>query len=1114
MVSNFITNEGGTALRTRLLELVENSEEMKFLIGFFYFSGIRELYQGLQNHPNSILKILVGMNVDQLNYRLIEYGDDDSTKSDAEKRDLFLGNVRISLRDEQFDSKEFYEQITFFIEMIRDGRLLIRKTREPNHAKIYFFIDHESVFANKLFITGSSNLTKPALTTQAEFNVQIRDYGIEETEAYFDALWEDAIKITEDDVVKQELVRVIEKGTMVRQITPFEAYALTLKTYLDSYQQSNIDPYLTDLMIANGYTPYQYQLDAVRQALSIIESQGGVVVADVVGLGKTIIACAIARQLGKRGVVICPPGLMGDRNKTSGWRMYLEQFELKSWEVRSSGDLENTAELVHRLDDFQVVIIDEVHRFRNQDTKGYELLKNICRDKIVILLTATPFNNRPGDILSLLKLFITPKKSTITLESNLLAMFRAYKTTFDRLSYIKKNHNSPNAENMTKAEAYYEALFGESGIDLTKVTARSRYLAAQIRHVIQPVTIRRNRLDLQNNPFYAEEVKDLSKIADPKEWFFELSPEQSAFYDQIISTYFGLPEEGGQFKGAIYQPFIYETAKKEDFTAEENFEFQQQRNLFDFMRRLMVKRFESSFGAFQQSIMRFKRINENALTFIENSGKFIMDRSLMEKIYDMDEEEIEIYLEGYEEELRKGIYPKNHRVYDLSSFRYRAEFLQDIRSDLAMFDSILSQLDEMDLVADDPKSLCLIHNITRVLNNTPKPGEPKRKIVIFSEYADTVSHLKKALQTPFGNRLLVVSGNLSNTLNRKISANFDASHLNPADDFDVLLSTDRISEGYNLNQAGMVINYDIPWNPVRVIQRVGRINRISKKVFEELFIVNFFPTEKGATLVKSREIACNKMFLIHEVLGEDAKIFDVDETPTAAALFDRIRQNPDEMEAESFYTTVLKRYLAIEAEYPELAEALHDFPPRVKVAKAGETDELLVFFKKGRLYIQGVKYDPEQDGETLSLTFEDALPKIECDYDEAGLALSEGFWDHYLDARQVKEPGYQPLTPQSIEKKAINNLKTLIKKDYEQFKQYRDFILLVLEDILEYGTLPDFTLRRIANLETMQAAKLKQLEDALKELHSELGENYLKSIKDNRDQLKPHIIIAIENQTP
>jgi len=99
--------------------------------------------------------------------------------------------------------------------------------------------------------------------------------------------------------------------------------------------------------------------------------------------------------------------------------------------------------------------------------------------------------------------------------------------------------------------------------------------------------------------------------------------------------------------------------------------------------------------------------------------------------------------------------------------------------------------------------------------------------------------------------------------------------------------------------------------PVRVIQRVGRINRISRKVFDELYIVNFFPTEKGAELVKSREIASNKMFLIHNTLGEDAKIFDIDEEPTPSGLFNRIQQNPDAQGEESFYTKALKEFLKI-----------------------------------------------------------------------------------------------------------------------------------------------------------------------------------------------------------
>ena len=213
--------------------------------------------------------------------------------------------------------------------------------------------------------------------------------------------------------------------------------------------------------------------------------------------------------------------------------MYKEQFGLYDWEVWSLGDLEKLHNFVSSAKDVEVVIIDEAHRFRNQDTKDYEYLKNICRNKIVILLTATPFNNRPGDILSLLKLFIAPKKSVITLESNLVDRFKSFKGIFDRLAYIDKYWNSPNESKRKIALSNYAGLFEEEDIDLEKVKKRSQYLAKQIRDVIEPVTIRRNRLDLSNNPFYKDEVGHLSKIADPNEWFFELSKQQSVFMTRL-----------------------------------------------------------------------------------------------------------------------------------------------------------------------------------------------------------------------------------------------------------------------------------------------------------------------------------------------------------------------------------------------------------------------------------------------------------------------------------------------------------------------------------------------------------------------------------------------------
>jgi len=1117
-LKNFITNDSPKNLKGRLLELISKSKELKFLVGFFYFSGIKELYEGLNKNPDVTIKVLVGLDVDRTNFGLIEYATD-VKKSDNEKTYDFFASIKKSINTEFFDTQEFYSQVRFFLELIEQEKLIIRKTYKPNHAKLYLFkMDETQITKRELFITGSSNLTRSGITTQNEFNVEISDYGFPEAEEYFDSLWAEAVKITDFAELKKKLIILIEQQTLVKEITPFEAFALVLKTYLDLFQdQKEVGTALIDLLEKNGYTPYRYQLDAVSQALSIIEKHNGVIVADVVGLGKTIIACAIAKQLRKRGIVICPPGLIGDRNKNSGWKKYLEEFGLYDWEVRSIGDLEETLKFVNRADDIEVVIIDEAHRFRNEDTIFYDKLKSICRAKQVILLTATPFNNRPADILALLSLFIVPKKSNITLHSNLIDQFRAFKGIFDRLGFIKKNHNSDDDDKRKKAQNLYKALFQEERIDLSRVADRSHYLARQIRNVIEPVTIRRNRLDLLHNPNYKTEVTQLSKVMDPLEWYFELTPSQSEFYDQIIGYYFSEPKDGGQFKGAIYRPFVYERGlaktsrdlvetSQTKMSMDDNRQYIQQTNLFDFMRRLIVKRFESSFGSFRQSIINFQRITGNCLTFIEKTGEYILDRSLLEKIYEMDLDRIEEYLIEYEEKIVQEKYPKNHKRYKIKNFKQKEQFIADIKSDLQLFKKILQELTKLDLVANDPKTACLISHIKSEFNKKPKEGEPSRKIIIFSEYVDTVKYLEKSLKQHYKDRLLVVSGDLSTAKLKQINRNFDASYQEQEDEFDILLSSDRISEGFNLNRAGMVINYDIPWNPVRVIQRLGRINRISKKVFNELYIVNFFPTEKGSVLVKSREIAANKMFLIHTALGEDSKIFDIDEEPSPAGLYSRINKNPDELDEESFYTKVLNEFSKIKQEHPDLINSFRDFPPRIKVAKKGEENELFVFFKKDRLYVGRAQTTARGKAQPDQTSLEDIIDLIRCEPDEEKLNWNtDQFWHTYEAIKNFRVIHSNPTSEQSVEMKALNNLNFLINNLKPSIMPYSGFLRTLREDIQSYGTLPDYTLRRIMNFK-------EDRPEEIKELMNEIGENYLtrelERLKDNPRE----IIISIENR--
>jgi superfamily II DNA or RNA helicase len=1110
-MANFITNNKKSDLKKRLIELISKSEELKFLVGVFYFSGIRELYSALQKNPEVSVKILVGLNVDRFNHGLIEYAETDQS-SDEEKTYKFFESIKKSLNTEYFDTEEFYQQVRYFVDLIKSDKLIIRKTYEPNHAKLYIFkLEQDQVGKNALFITGSSNLTQAGLSTQNEFNVEISDYGFEDAEEYFDNLWRQATSITEHEETKKRLIEVIERETLIKDVSPFEAFCLILKTYLDAFDQKKVGDSIITLMEKNGYKPYQYQMDAVKQALKIIDDYNGVIIADVVGLGKTIIACAVAKQLGKRGIVICPPGLVGDRNLNSGWKKYVEQFKLNDWEVRSLGDLENTLDFVKKIEDIEVVIIDEAHRFRNQDTQDYDLLKNICREKTVILLTATPFNNRPADILSLLSLFIIPKQSTITLDSNLVDQFRGFKGIFDRLGYIKKYHNSTDETKRQRAQNNYKGLFGEEKFDMKNVTRRSHYLAKQIRNVIEPVTIRRNRLDLTGNPYYKDEVTQISKCADPKEWFYELSKEQSEFYSRVIEHYFGDIDNGGRFKGAIYRPFEYKEGKTEKLDEKGNRQYIQQRNLFDFMRRILVKRFESSFGSFKQSIINFQRITTTAQDFIKRTQEYILDRALLERIYQANDDEIEKQLQEYEEKINKGEYPKNHERYKLKDFKERDKFEADIQSDLDLFAEILEELDKLELVKNDPKTACLIQNITKQLNAKPNSGEPRRKIIIFSEYVDTVLYLKKEMTKRFGEKMLVVAGDLSAAKIGQINKNFDASYAGQENHYDILLTSDKISEGFNLNRAGMVINYDIPWNPVRVIQRVGRINRISKKVFDELYIVNFFPTEQGAELVKSREIAANKMFLIHSALGEDAKIFDVAEEPTPAGLYKRIQQNPDELEEESFYNKALRELIRIKKEHPEILNNLENYPPRVKVAKQFTENELLVFFKKGRMYVSSLPYT-EDKPTPESKSFEEVFDKVRCAPEEKALPLSENFWPAYEAVKNHKP--YMPgaTSEQSLEQRALIKLNNLINGvQTPELMPYKDFLRTLREDILHYGTQSEYALRRISNF-SGDEKRIGGTIDEIRQLQKELGRDYLARAIAGQKKLQKDIIIAIENR--
>ncbi len=1114
---NFITNTPGKkSLKDRINTLIPISHELKFLVGFFYFSGWGELYKSLMDSPTVTLRILVGLQVDRyINNTVVEFAENAEGLSDDDRFEAFMASLGKALNSDDMDTEEFYTQVQFFLDMIKQERLVVRKTCDPNHAKLYIFKFNETqaVFQGTpgQIITGSSNLTSAGLSGQNEFNVEIRDYGFNDANAYFDELWERAAKLTEEPEKRVAITHFVEHKTLASQVSPFEAYALVLKTYLDLQQQRHITPLVEQLLENNGFKKFAYQIDAVNQALSIIKEYNGVVIADVVGLGKSVIASLIAKCLDKRTLILCPPGLVGNkyRDKPTGWWEYAYNFELNC-EIDSSGNLEKVAEGIDNRN-VEVVIIDEAHRFRNQDTGDYEALHKICQNKIVILLSATPFNNTPADIFSLLKLFIVPGKSGITINNDLEAMFTAFGARFNKLSYILKNHNSETDNKREKAQKLYLELFGELPLSPIKVKQATKALGAQIKSIVAPVVIRRNRLDLQNDYQYKKEATELSKVCPPTELFFELNSEQSKFYDKVLTQYFG---KHGRFKGAIYRPFKYEKVVNEaKLTKEENKEQLQQDNLFDFMRRLLVKRFESSFGAFSESIDRFLNIHIRVKEFIKRTdGKYILDRKLLDKLLEnADDEEIEQALADYAAGDWDGKTPKNSTVYKTKEFVKKDEFYNDVQSDIDLFTEIQKEVRNLNIVKNDPKRDKIGLEVEQL-----RAQNPNRKVIIFSEYVDTVEHLTPYLEKKFGSRLLVCNGVVTPLLNQQLNENFNAQYKGAKrDDFDVLVTSDKLSEGYNLNRAGVIINYDIPWNPTRVIQRIGRINRIGVKVFDELNLYNCFPTAKGGTVVSIRETAMQKMFLIHNALGEDAKVFDIDEEPTPSQLYNKVNQNPDADEEESITTSIRNKYNEIATNYPQVVERISALPHRVKSGKFFTHNQVCVLRKKGlSLFTHIADETTSEKIEAREVLFEEFLSLIECTAEEKCKPITSNFWKAYEHVKNY-QPKRMPRNPQSIEYKALENLKCALKLlKHSTDEELREFIKTLIKDINEYKTLSDRTIGHISRTPIKADATPQELQkfcDVISTIQQSIGKDYLTKILDRVSQQKNEVVIAIEN---
>ncbi|MBP7508852.1 MAG: helicase [Prolixibacteraceae bacterium] len=1001
----FITNEKGKHLKERFEVLIKDSKLFDCLVGYFYTSGFHAIYKALENTEK--IRILIGISTNKQTHDLLNAAREEQQQSlqfsHAETKKEIEGMIEKEM-EESTDSRPVESGVVKFIEWIRSKKLEIRAYPSQNiHAKLYIMSFNDGDRDVGRVITGSSNLTQAGLVDNLEFNVELKNSADHEfAKMKFEELWKDSVDVSE------KYIQTIEDKTWLKQnVTPYQLYLKLLYEYFkDELSQS-------DEMFAK-YLPEQfmkleYQEQAVLNAKKILEEYGGVFVSDVVGLGKTYIATLLAGQIDGRTLVIAPPMLL-ERDNPGSWRNAFSDFRIHA-DFESIGKLDDV--LSRGTEKYQNIIIDEAHRFRTESNITYEKLAEICRGKRIILVTATPYNNSPKDILSQIKLFQKTKKSTIPNLPDL-------ESFFSKLDKKLKNLDRQ------RDHAEYIRTVKENALEIRE-------------KVLKYLMVRRTRTEIANY-FGADLKKQNLKFPDvenPEPLFYELNEAE----DEVFSITIELISK--KFKYARYMPMLYYTGKVDQL------EEQAQKNMGKFMKILLVKRLESSFFAFKNSVDRFIYSYEMFIREFDK-GNVYVSKKHTNKIFELLENDDDAAIQKLIDQEKAARY---------SSAEFRADeeknFPADLKSDL----EILQQIKILwQKVNRDPKLIKFLQELGR--DKTLKDN----KLIIFTESKETAEYLAININEKFPDSALCYTGGSGEGIRDIVIKNFDDKARHPENDYRILVSTEVLSEGVNLHRSNVVINYDIPWNPTRMMQRVGRINRLDTK-FDKIYTFNFFPSQQGNDEIKLRESAEAKINAFLTLLGGDAALLTEGEPVGSHELFNRLVSKKtltgeDENEqSELKYLQVIKE---LRDKEPDLFEQIKHLPKKARTAKTKQEHEksLITYFRRGKLQ---KFFAATEKGEAQELDFLTAASIIESDMEEKKQKLPEVFYD-LLDKN--KESFIYATTEEILEQHrkrgsdSAIQVYRILKATLKNTKQFTDDQELYIKKVysqLEEGGLPKQT---------------------------------------------------------